>query len=344
MNQIIYAPILIATCNRIDHLKRTINALQCAEGASNTPLYISIDGPYSESVRIANDEVKKFINNVEGFLYVKVFEREKNIGTYNNFMVSTRMIFKKYSRIIYLEDDCLVSNNFIKYLNRALDFYENDFSCYAVCGYNYPTYSEEDLNSTDVYKSQYFSGWGVGFFRDRYIEPKFLLIKWGHLYRNPLKFYRAERLGGLISSLMLMKYKKEIWGDVCNTHHLLQKNMYCIFPTKTKVINIGNDGSGVNCIKDEKFEMQNFLEEKSRDLILKSNNATDIIYRKKNRFYFGSNSPLVIIYTYFIYLIIGRFEGAIYDRLYNLLLSPVRAAFVLKKISLLMVNYFKILK
>ena len=49
---------------------------------------------------------------------------------------------------------------------------------------------------------------------------------------------------------------KHLTGDTLVCVHLIKNNMYCIFPSVSKVRNYGNDGSGLHCLIDDKFISQ----------------------------------------------------------------------------------------
>jgi hypothetical protein len=320
------APILIITCNRIGGLRRLISSLLSADGHDKTPLYIAIDEPYCSEVVEHNKEIKEYCSQINGFLYIKIITHTENIGPFENFNSARKLIFEKYSKLIFFEDDNEVSKNYLAYMNQALIFFHDDKKCFAICGYNYPTDNGFKSYSTDIYRSGYFCGWGVGYYRDRYTEPRKAIIGWNSLYRNPLIFWRTEKkVEGLISAILLMQYREKSYGDVSYVHHCIKNEMYCIFPTHSKVRNFGHDGSGSNCIIDPRFVSQKFYEEKKLLFSFELQKTVDSVFSKKNSVYFGGKSRAIVFFSYFFYCICTVLRKNFFKFFYRASYFPRRA-------------------
>lgn len=100
----IYAPIIIATLNRYEHLKRCIESLQKNSWAKYTELYISVDYPAKEVHWEGYRKVREYLEaGIEGFKKVEVYYQSFNLGGAENFMFLKRIIFQSYDRWIETE-------------------------------------------------------------------------------------------------------------------------------------------------------------------------------------------------------------------------------------------------
>ena len=243
------APVLIGTCNRINHFKALVESLQSCYWAKETELYIAIDSPYADEVREVNHQIKSYSKAITGFAKVHIIDRPYNYGITENFNQAMDAIFQQYATLILLEDDNIVAKNFLVFMNKALRTFEHDPKCFAICGYNFTSEPIEEPHLTDIYTAPYQSGWGVGYWKVKYSHPDqnaterpdafflnlFNLIK-SHYYSPHLfPMYVGSYLSG------------KVFGDTQISLHVLKRHLYCIYPRLTKVINKGNDGSGVHC-------------------------------------------------------------------------------------------------
>ena len=109
----VYAPVIIPTCNRIEHLKKCINSLASNEFAKFTEIYISVDFPPSEKYEKGYNEVINYLKGgIGGFKEVFVYIQEKNLGPSENANFLANQI-KSYDRWIFTEDDNEFSSNFL---------------------------------------------------------------------------------------------------------------------------------------------------------------------------------------------------------------------------------------
>lgn len=130
------APIGLSTYKRINHLKKTVEALKNNKLAKESDLYIFSDAPKKgDEKEVA--EVREYLKSINGFKKMHIFEREENNRVYNN-REGARYLLDKYGKIIFLEEDQVSHPMFLKYMNDALNFFYNDKKIFAICGYCVP--------------------------------------------------------------------------------------------------------------------------------------------------------------------------------------------------------------
>ena len=245
------APIVLFVYNRLWHTKQTVEALKKNELASQSEIFIYCDNAKSEKVQSSVNEVRNFVDTVDGFKKVTVIKREKNWGLSDSITDGVTKIVNKYGKIIVLEDDLVVSPYFLKFMNDALKFYKEEKKVWHVSGWNYPV---EIDGLDDVFLWRLMNCWGWATWADR----------WKHYEKNigkTLKEFSKEEIDRLnldgaedFFGQVTANYEKKIntWAIFWYVT-IFNKNGLCLNPTQTFVENIGHDGSGVHCGNSDTF-------------------------------------------------------------------------------------------
>ena len=144
------APIVIFSYDRPDHLRQTLDALAKNDLANESELFVYCDGAKERSKvsgeRLAEydsyltriEENRKVAHGASGFKFVKVIEREKNIGLKANIVGAVTEILNQYGRVITLEDDIVTSPGYLRFMNEALEIYKDDEKVMHISGYMWP--------------------------------------------------------------------------------------------------------------------------------------------------------------------------------------------------------------
>lgn len=246
------APIILFVYNRPDHTKQTIEALQKNELAKESELFIYSDEAKNEEAQERVDEVRAYINGVQGFKKVTIVKREKNWGLADSIIDGVTKIVNEYGKIIVLEDDLVTSPYFLRFMNESLDFYEKEEKVWHISGWNYPIKTN---GLEDVFLWRVMNCWGWATWSSR----------WEHFEKNVHKSI-IEFSKNDIKQFNL-DGNEDFWGQVlANKEHkintwaifwyatIFKKDALCLNPVQTFVENIGHDGSGIHCtnIKDYK--------------------------------------------------------------------------------------------
>lgn len=127
------APISISVYTRLLHLKKCINYLKKNTLAKDSIAYIFSDGPRSgdeKKVKI----IRSYIQSIKGFKEVILYQNKEN-NIFLNRHNAWSIPLNKHKKIIRIEDDIILSKNFLVIMNSFLDFYEKDFSIFGICGF-----------------------------------------------------------------------------------------------------------------------------------------------------------------------------------------------------------------
>ncbi|MDO5429831.1 GNAT family N-acetyltransferase [Parabacteroides sp.] len=243
-----YAPIVVSVYDRLDHLKRCVEALKENSLAKESTLYIVSDAAYCEEHVQRIKEVRSYIESIEGFMEVNPVLRKKNMGGHKSITSALQMVLEQYDSFISLEDDIMVSKDFLQFMNDALEFYKDDKHVYSICGFKAPFNLPENY-SEDVYFYPCNSPWGIATWKDRWVSVNHdYFDRYSELKKDPTKYKAFVSVGFYIKGILKSDSKKEIVaGDLRVYYHMFQHNMYSVFPIVSKTQNWGFDGSGEHC-------------------------------------------------------------------------------------------------
>src|ERR1017187_10294631 len=153
------APIALFVYNRLDHTRRTIEALARNELANESSLVVFSDGPKSPEDSLKVDEVREYIRSASGFQTVNLVCRPINRGLADSIISGVTEILSAHEKIIVLEDDLITSPFFLRYMNEALDLYEQAAEVISIHGYVYPI--QERLPETFFINGADCWGWAT---------------------------------------------------------------------------------------------------------------------------------------------------------------------------------------
>lgn len=257
-----YAPILIPTLCRYDKFVRCFESLSENTWAEYTDVIIALDYPKKPSHWEGYQKIKTYCENViqngtHQFKLVTLICRSHNFGAIGNFEDLVNRTFQKHDRCICTFDDIEHSRNFIQYMNKMLDSFQEDKSVCMVTGYSYPVAWKVHENSNVFKQNLEGSIWGVGFWKDRWLELTDYLRK-GQLVRQfpsalaagkfeqmtdwAIKDYVKAVVNGVAVNSLLKRTT-----DVALRLYLSIEGKYAVMPIVSKTRNIGFDGSGAYC-------------------------------------------------------------------------------------------------
>lgn len=273
-----YAPVIIPTMNRINHLRKCINSLMSSPLAVETDIYISVDYPPEEKYIEGYQEVKHYVTEElkQGFKNIFFYIQTENLGPEKNYIFLREKSMQSSKNVyIFTEDDNIFSPAFLGYINWALNEYENDDRVLRVCGYSpLRKYSGEN---GDAFFLDHGCAWGVGVWRNKenvfedWLSRKVFLALLKDKSKCDLLYERSyKKYWSLVEACLSLPYdKKDVFASQCSNNirhidytlglYMTVMGKYSLFPVRTLVCNNGYDGTGVNCGKDEKISINNDL-------------------------------------------------------------------------------------
>lgn len=247
-----YSPILITVYHRVDHFKNCIKHLLQNPLASESVLYIASDAAAIKEHEAAVNEIREFASGVVGFKEVNLLFRDKNLGAAISGGEAIKVILLKYNSFIFLEDDIVVSQDFLQYMNNGLSYYREDKQCFSVCAFKLPFDLPTGYNK-DIYFHPCNSPWGFATWKDRWEKVDYTYRdRYTELRKDKKKYKEFLSIGFFIKGILRADSRKEIEAtDLRVYYHMFQHHMYAVFPVVSKSQNWGFDGSGEHCGNDK---------------------------------------------------------------------------------------------
>lgn len=237
-----YAPVSISVYDRYHHLRACVESLLANPEATNTVLYIFSDAPqpgHEESV----GRVRDYIRTISGFAEVRAV-----LQTTNSYRINMRQAreipMRDFGRMIRMEDDIVVSPVFLRYMNDALDRFEDDQKIFAITGY---TAAFDHPHNDRAFLSYGFSAWGYASWADRNLPDIMMRRDFYSALRYQSKVRRRIQAlhPFMVPMLKLIEQGKMNPGDYKASAHQFLTGTFSVRPGISLVQNIGFDGSGM---------------------------------------------------------------------------------------------------
>ena len=239
------SPILLFVYNRPAHTRRCIESLSRNLLAVESELFIYADGAKDQTVADEVEEVRQYIRSVQGFKKVILIERNENWGLAKNIIDGVSTQVKKYGKVIVLEDDLVVAPHFLRFMNDALETYQDE----PKVGHIQACDFTQDASLPDTFLIKWTGSWGWATWERA----------WKHFNPNGkelLQELEARKLtytfdfnGKYGFTRMLRRQiegKNNSWAIRWNAS-LFLKDILSLNVGRSLVQNEGFDGSGTNC-------------------------------------------------------------------------------------------------
>jgi hypothetical protein len=186
---------------------------------------------------------------------VEVLRRKENWGVPRSVITALDEFTDRFGTAVVLEDDLLLSPYFLRFINTGLVRYRNDPRVMEVSGYRYPVAgvpSRSGFIASSV-------GWGWATWKRAWssFEPDGGTLL-SRLEATPALAKRFDIDGGARFVDMLRdQVSGRIGGwDIRWSASMFLDGGLCLYPAMALSINMGLDGSGVNCGKATGFDAE----------------------------------------------------------------------------------------
>ncbi len=286
------APIVLFVYNRPSHTGQTVEALKKNTLAGESDLFIFADGPKKETDRGKVKKVRKYIRTVDGFKKITIIERKKNFGLAESIIKGVTEVTNKHGKVIVLEDDLLTSRYFLRFMNDALNYYQDEETVGSIHGYVYPI--KNTLPETFFLRDPGCLGWatwqrawrlfnnnGDSLLKELVRKKLTAQFDYGNSY--PFTEMLNKQADGRIDSWAIKWYAS-----------LFLKNKLTLYPGKSLVFHNGNDGSGTHGGVSDDYAVQLSARQiKISDILLVENKTVLLEYIR----YFESIKPSYLFKT-----------------------------------------------
>lgn len=237
------SPVLLMTYRRP---RNTVLILNILKKFKQKNIYVFNDGLKQKKHLLNHKKTREIILKFKKKNNIKIIFPRKNLTQKKNLPFAISQVFKKYDRVIVLEDDCIPNKSFFKFCNILLEKYKNDNRISQISGNNFLNFKNFQRRNKDSYFfSKLTSSWGWATWRNRWLDyydsdiriwPKIKKEKWLNdvfVNKKSIKFW---------TKAFERRYKSldDDWDRPWTLVNLIN-NRLNIFPNKNLISNIGED-------------------------------------------------------------------------------------------------------
>lgn len=239
--------------DRPDHLSQCLFSLR-EQGADN--LFIFCDGPKSEAPSDQLQRIQEVRNIVNSFEIENKFIicQDSNLGLRNHWKFGWNYVFERHSKLISIEDDCVIRSGFFEYMKACLHHYEHDDRVMS-CTAHTPLLPVPENYNYDAFFCNRVGVWGQGIWKRSwaFYEENFQ-ENIQSIRSNREKRKLLDSAGEDLFYMMESSYRDKaesiaVWW----AWSILKNGGVCVYPTESFIDNMGFDGSGTNCGKSDKY-------------------------------------------------------------------------------------------
>jgi hypothetical protein len=231
---------------RAAKLKASMEALLKNPECSQMDIVFFCDGHKGEKDYQGVMETRAYIDSLKGFKNIYKHFRERNVSTGPNFKQGITWLCENYRQFIVVEDDLVVTPNYISYLLQGLKFYREEKSVFCVTGFCFPIDVKDYTYDTIIY--QRFCAYGWASWSDRVKNVKWDKAELSSIMKKSAGFKsRLNEEGRDLYRIL----KKQIAGtistwDIQMQVHVSENRMKVVYPIISKGHNIGFDTESTN--------------------------------------------------------------------------------------------------
>ena len=253
-----YAPIALFIYNRADHFLKTFEALCRCPEAKETDLYLFADGAKDEAGKEKVEACRKAARAATAdcaFHTVHITEAAENKGLAASVITGVSAVMETHGRAIVLEDDCVVSPHFLRYMNAALKAFERDARVGAIAGFT-PRLEYPGSFTADLFTCYRSCSWGWATWANRWQDVDWELRDIDAFYkdRKLIKRLNADGADRFIRLYRQTKGNGSSWS-VRFGAHLVKRDLLTVYPRYSYVKNIGCDETGVHSKSEDASSM-----------------------------------------------------------------------------------------
>lgn len=238
------APVVVFAFNRPAHLLRCLESLRRNPEASSSDLWVFCDGPKHESQSEIVEQVRTVARQTRGFRSITVHESSANRGLATSVIRGVDQILGETEQAIFVEDDLVVSEHFLNYMNAGLNIYKNHEDVASIHGFMYDI--SEVLPQSVFLRGADCWGWGTWGRAWKHFDPD------SHRLLQRLKLCSDVGdfdFGGVFPYRQMLVDQSmgrvDSWAIRWYASAFLD-GMLTLYPGKSLVRNVGMEGSGTH--------------------------------------------------------------------------------------------------
>lgn len=239
------APILVVVFNRPDKTRALVDQLLLF---GRLDILVAADGPRNEVERVKTEEVRAIIGELSSVHQVSTRFSKTNLGCGANVIGGIRWAFEKHDRLIIVEDDIKISQEFLDFCTHGLELHQNreDILCIS----SGPLVNLEHSEFPDTFLTRYPNIWGWATWRHAFIDYSITLEEYsvGDIRRVLTETFPGRpvhRAYFMILLLLIRSGRIDGW-DFQYYFMSWAKRMFALTPTRNLAQNIGFDADATH--------------------------------------------------------------------------------------------------
>lgn len=286
------APIVLFAYNRAKSLESTVESLLTNKLSRESDLFVFVDGAKNEKDAENVEEVKEYVKRIKGFKKLTYTFSEKNKGLAASVISGVSEIINVYNKVIVVEDDLIVSSNFLNYMNDSLCYYNEYNKIFSISAYSVKI-NKPLSNEYDVYFLKRAHCWGWGTWKDRWETIDWALKDSDEFIKNRTLQKAFNKLGDDMSQMLINYIEKKInsWY-IRFCYEQYKQNKFTVYPWQSKVVNLGFLESSTHCNVYNRFRV-NFDNSNKKNHSFSNIIKSDKTINKDFLYYYSNKARII---------------------------------------------------
>lgn len=255
------APVVVFAYNRVTLLQNLMGALSRCTHVSEHDCHVFVDAPNfkKKDDRPNVDAVLKYLYAIKddcAFNKMIIHKAPRHMGLRESVIGGITEIISQYDRVIGLEDDLLVSSDFLDYMDSALDYYAMNKNIWSVTGHCNQLRALKNYNR-DFFLSYRISSLGYGTWKDRWMMTDWEIEDYKVFSQDTAMVTDFAEQGFDLPRMIDMQANEilDSWA-ITWCYSAYRHKMATVYPSKSKVTHEGVFGTNIHGanIKQQQLE------------------------------------------------------------------------------------------
>lgn len=234
------SPICLFVYKRYETTKLMLESLLACPECKDSELYVFMDEARNDDEAKAVERVRRLFDNLQGFKKVNLFPARMNKGMANSVIDGVTKVLQEHDDIIVLEDDLVVSPDFLQFMNAALKAYKDRSDIWSISGYTPRLQELEGNGRNGVFVVPRAQCWGWATWSDRWETVDWDVSDFSRLAQSKELRKEFDKGGNDLFRTLEMERRERIesWA-VRWAYAAAKQSRWTVNPMQSKVQNIG---------------------------------------------------------------------------------------------------------
>ncbi len=237
-NGIKIAPLVIFAWKRPYIFSKLVSSLSRCTFISDTEVFVFIDGPKTDDDIVEIEKTEKIAKRIHA-KQLHIIRRNENFGLRKNIKEGVYDVVTRFGRVIVLEEDLIVSPDFLLFMNKMLDKLSPSQRVFSVSGWTPPLHIPADYG----YSIFFFprpSSWGWGTWAEVWEDFMKLELDKEEINKvfSDVREYHSFCMGGYDLPEILEKTFGKTWGIEFSLY-MSRRRALSAYPVRSKCFHIG---------------------------------------------------------------------------------------------------------